>query len=208
MGPWDNELILKKITQGKPFKEVILEEFIIQIKHRVGWWKNGYPEYFAKVLNAPNWIGIHIQINATKFDLNVCKISNFKRELNMKEGWLGRSFNATLPTGEQIEVNAKRFISVKYNEVGAIEYSIKAVNFSGEITFSPYLDAGIENEDSNYNEFFWETLKIVEGINKGCILAKTLKTEFHVATAMEVDFANIMEKVLLQIKYQLLKRKR
>ena len=25
---------------------------------RVGWRKNGYPEYFAKVLNAPNWIGI------------------------------------------------------------------------------------------------------------------------------------------------------
>src|SRR5674476_1052508 len=27
-------------------------------KTRVGWWKNGYPEYFAKVLNAPKWIGI------------------------------------------------------------------------------------------------------------------------------------------------------
>ena len=27
-------------------------------KTRVGWWKNGYPEYFAKVPNAPNWIGI------------------------------------------------------------------------------------------------------------------------------------------------------
>jgi maltose phosphorylase len=25
--------------------------------------KNGYPEYFAKVLNAPNWIGIDIEIN-------------------------------------------------------------------------------------------------------------------------------------------------
>ena len=24
-------------------------------KTRVGWWKNGYPEYFAKVLNAANW---------------------------------------------------------------------------------------------------------------------------------------------------------
>ena len=32
-------------------------------KTRVGWWKNGYPEYFAKVLNAPNWIGIDVKIN-------------------------------------------------------------------------------------------------------------------------------------------------
>ena len=43
-------------------------------KTRVGWWKNGYPEYFAKVLNAPNWIGIHIQINNTNLDLNLCKV--------------------------------------------------------------------------------------------------------------------------------------
>ena len=39
-------------------------------KTRVGWWKNGYPEYFAKVLNAPNWIGLHLQINGELFDLN------------------------------------------------------------------------------------------------------------------------------------------
>lgn len=144
---------------GKTFQGSYIGGIYYPDKTRVGWWKNGYPEYFAKVLNAPNWIGIHIQINATKFDLNVCEISNFRRELNMKEGWLGRSFNATLPTGEQIQVNAKRFISVKYNEVGAIEYSIKAVNFSGEITFSPYLDAGIENEDANYDEFFLGNFK-------------------------------------------------
>jgi len=25
-------------------------------KTKVGWWKNGYPEYFAKVLNSCNWI--------------------------------------------------------------------------------------------------------------------------------------------------------
>ena len=25
-------------------------------KTRVGWWKNGYPEYFAKVLNAVNFL--------------------------------------------------------------------------------------------------------------------------------------------------------
>ena len=158
-------------------------------KTRVGWWKNGYPEYFAKVLNAPNWIGIHIAINGTKLDLNTCEISDFKRELNMKEGWLGRSFNAQLVSGEQIEVTVKRFVSIDFNETGAIEYHIKALNFSGEITYAPYIDAGIENEDSNYDEFFWEILEIVEGENSGCILSKTLKTEFHVSTAMEIALA-------------------
>jgi maltose phosphorylase len=158
-------------------------------KTRVGWWKNGYPEYFAKVLNAPNWIGIGITINNTTLDLNTCKVSYFKRELNMKEGWLARSFMAELPSGELIEVNTKRFISIVYNEVGAIQYSVKAVNFSGEITFSPYVDAGIMNEDTNYDEFFWEISDILESENSGCILSKTLKTAFHVGTSMQVSLA-------------------
>ena len=66
-------------------------------KTRVGWWKNGYPENFAKVLNAPNWIGIKVSVNREYLDLNTCKrVKDFRRELNMKEGWYRRSFVATL----------------------------------------------------------------------------------------------------------------
>ena len=32
-------------------------------KTKVGWWKNGYPESFAKVLNSCNWLGIDIEID-------------------------------------------------------------------------------------------------------------------------------------------------
>src|ERR1700712_846002 len=69
-------------------------------KTRVGWWKNGYPEYFAKVLNAANWIGINVTIDNEKLDLNKCKVSDFKRILNMREGYLQRSFNAELINGK------------------------------------------------------------------------------------------------------------
>ena len=53
-------------------------------KTRVGWWKNGYPEYFAKVLNSPNWIGIDVQVNGNHLDLAKCKVEYFRRVLNMK----------------------------------------------------------------------------------------------------------------------------
>ena len=61
MVPWDNELILKKVIQGQHFEVTSLG--LLPDKTRVGWWKNGYPEYFAKVLNAPSWIGIHVRVN-------------------------------------------------------------------------------------------------------------------------------------------------
>ncbi len=69
-------------------------------KTRVGWWKNGYPEYFAKVLNAPNWIGIDISVDGKPVDLATTPASSFRRVLNMKEGYLERSFRVILSETE------------------------------------------------------------------------------------------------------------
>src|SRR5690606_39221539 len=94
-------------------------------KTRVGWWKNGYPEYFAKVLNAPNWIGIEVEVDGVALDLaKLPKVRDFKRELNMKEGWYGRSFVATMPNGLEVKVEALRFLSLSRDELGAIQYSL------------------------------------------------------------------------------------
>src|SRR5574344_1630254 len=46
-------------------------------KTRVGWWKNGYPEYFAKVLNAIDFIGIKVKINEENIDLATCNFSDY-----------------------------------------------------------------------------------------------------------------------------------
>ena len=155
-------------------------------KTRVGWWKNGYPEYFAKVLNAPNWIGITIFINEEELDLYTCKtVNNFKRELNMKEGWLSRSFTATLQNDIEIEVNVKRFLSLDRDELGAIAYSIKPINSDASVTYRPYIDSGITNEDSNWDDKFWDTLNVSHENNQAFIQAKTMKTDFYTCTFME-----------------------
>lgn len=38
-------------------------------KTRVGWWKIGYPEYFAKVINSTNWIGLRLLFDGEELDL-------------------------------------------------------------------------------------------------------------------------------------------
>ncbi|KKK55188.1 hypothetical protein LCGC14_3077090, partial [marine sediment metagenome] len=110
---------------GETFQGSYIAGVYYPDKTRVGWWKNGYPEYFAKVLNAPNWIGIDISINGETLDLNTCTaVSDFRRELHMKEGWYSRSFKAVLPTGETVSVKAIRFLSLDIDEVGAIRFEI------------------------------------------------------------------------------------
>src|SRR5680860_929981 len=155
-------------------------------KTRVGWWKNGYPEYFAKVLNAPNWIGINVSVNGEALDLNTCKkVADFRRELNMKEVWYGRSFTATLPNEVTIQVNIIRFLSLDLDEVGAIRYEIIPTDADVEVKFHPYLDSGITNEDTNWDDKFWETTELTSKENQAFIQSFTLKTNFQVCTFME-----------------------
>ena len=110
-------------------------------KTKVGWWKNGYPEYFAKVLNAPNWIGINIKVGKTDLDLSKVKVDNFRRVLNMKEGYLKRSFIAEFPNENLIEVTSKRFLSIKEKELGCIKYEIRSISTKDNITIKPFIDA-------------------------------------------------------------------
>ncbi len=155
-------------------------------KTRVGWWKNGYPEYFAKVLNAPNWIGIDIFLNGESLDLHTCKeVREFRRELNMQEGWYCRSFKAMLANGLEIGVKVTRFLSLDFDEVGAINYEITPLNEDAEIVFSPYLDSGITNEDTNWDDQFWNTTKVSSENHQAFIEAHTMKTNFATCTFME-----------------------
>lgn len=165
-------------------------------KTKVGWWKNGYPEYFAKVLNAPNWIGINIYVNETALDLHKCtSVENFRRELNMKEGWLGRSYEATLSNGIKVEVKALRFLSIVNDELGAIKFEVKPLNASANIRFEPYLDGSITNTDANWEERFWETLEVKTEEDKGFLVSKTHKTGFHVGTYMQSEIFKNEERI-------------
>jgi maltose phosphorylase len=164
-------------------------------KTRVGWWKNGYPEYFAKVLNAPNWIGIHISIEGQKLDLAKCKVEDFRRVLDMKTGLLSRSFVATLGDGKKVKVDARRFCSMANGEIGAIRYAITPLNFSAKIVLSVYVDADVVNKDANYDEKFWEEIYKDASEGKAIVTAQTKKTFFQVTTGMRYSVESEGKKV-------------
>jgi len=154
-------------------------------KTRVGWWKNGYPEYFAKVLNAANWIGIDVNIDGEQLDLAKSEVSNFRRELNMKEGYLKRTFSAKTAGGKEVDVEAIRFCSMADDETGVIRYAINPLNFSGPVTITPFIDGDIKNKDSNYDEKFWDEVTKGSWSDGGYVRLRTKKTGFEVATGQK-----------------------
>ena len=156
-------------------------------KTRVGWWKNGYPEYFAKVLNAPKWIGIDVAVNGKLLDLATAKIISFKRTLNMKEGWLEKQFSIAVSKNKILEFHSRRFLSMSEPDIGVIKYSVRSLDFEGTVELKPYIDANVKNEDANYGIKFWKEVDREAYEGAGIIVSRTLKTDFHVATGMCYD---------------------
>ncbi|MBS0010860.1 MAG: glycoside hydrolase family 65 protein, partial [Bacteroidales bacterium] len=167
-------------------------------KTRVGWWKIGYPEYFAKVLNSPNWIGIDVSINDEQLDLAKCKILSFRRELNMKEGLLSRIFSVRMQSGIVAEVSASRFLSLDNHELGAIRYSVKLPEKGARICFTPYIDGKVVNEDSNYGDVFWDESSRSTDNGNAVLVTTTRKTNFTVAFA--IDYALYRDNKEMDIK--------
>jgi maltose phosphorylase len=153
-------------------------------KTRVGWWKNGYPEYFAKVLNAPSWIGIDIMVNRKPLDLATSEIVSFRRILDMKEGYLERQFTLKIQGNKTIEVNARRFLSMRDPDLGLIKYNIRSVDFDGSLSYSVYLDSDVKNRDTNFGKKFWKEVSREVNADSGILINRTMKTGFHVATGM------------------------
>ena len=92
-------------------------------KTRVGWWKNGYPQYFGKAINAVRLMGIHVSIDDVPLDLHKAEILSFERELDMENGIFSRRFAVKTPKGT-VRITAERFVSLAQKELLAISYAI------------------------------------------------------------------------------------
>jgi maltose phosphorylase len=102
----------------------------------------------------------------------------------MKEGWYNRSFEATLKNDIVISVNVRRFLSIDIDEVGVIKYEITPLNKGAVITYKPYVDAGVTNEDANWEEKFWEIIDVQNSGNQAFVTSRTFKTHFVATTFM------------------------
>ncbi|GHU82969.1 maltose phosphorylase [Clostridia bacterium] len=159
-------------------------------KTRVGWWKNGYPEYFGKVVNAANLIEIGVTVDGVPIDLFQNEVVSFYRELDMEHGLLLRRATVRLPGGE-VHLEVERFLSIARKELLAIRYRVTP-SFDAAVAFTPALDANVRNEETNYDEIFWETRG--EGFDggDGFVRARTRENpfgapRFDLAAAMRVS---------------------
>ncbi|MDA3823898.1 MAG: family 65 glycosyl hydrolase domain-containing protein, partial [Bacteroidales bacterium] len=98
-----------------------------------------------------------------------------------------RIFTVKIADNKELEVHAKRFLSIVEDEIGAIKYSVKPLNFNAHISFTPYLDGNVKNQDSNYNEVFWDLKDAKVEKDMTYLVSQTRKSEFRISVAMKYD---------------------
>ncbi|MEB3376460.1 glycoside hydrolase family 65 protein [Pediococcus pentosaceus] len=147
-------------------------------KTRVGWWKNGYPDYFGKVVNAVNFIKMHVKINGEVIDLAKDQFSDFELNLDMKKALLTRSFTVTKGDAK-VAVKFERFLSVAQQELSVQRVTVQNVGSNKvDLVIDSAIDGGVKNEDANYDERFWEVLSTEQGTDSGNVLAETTPNPF------------------------------
>lgn len=151
-------------------------------KTRVGWWKNGYPEYFAKVLNAAFWIGVEVQVDGEPLDLARVEVLDFYRELDMRRSVLTRRMRVRMRNGAEVAVEAERFLPLLRREAGVVRYGVAPLNRAVEVSLTPFIDADVRNADANYDEKFWEPVFTEDDVTQ----SRTRKSGFEAAWAQAV----------------------
>lgn len=147
-------------------------------KTRVGWWKNGYPDYFGKVVNAVNFIKMHVKINGEVIDLAKDQFSDFELNLDMKKALLTRSFTVTKGDAK-VAVKFERFLSVAQQELSVQRVTVQNVGSNKvDLVIDSAIDGDVKNEDANYDERFWEVLSTEQETDSGNVLAETTPNPF------------------------------
>lgn len=145
-------------------------------KTRVGWWKNGYPLYFGKAINALNYVKADIYVDGNQVDLAKNTVKDFQITLDMKHGILERTF-----TVFGVMFKIKRLVSVAFKELSVIHYEFFSTDGkSHQIKFDSSIDADVTNEDANYDEKFWQVLNKKNELNSSFIATQTIKNNFGV----------------------------
>ena len=145
-------------------------------KTRVGWWKIGYPEYFGKAINALNFVKAIIQIDGVTVDLATVPYTDFEVSLDMQAGVLHRQFTVN---GVQVQVD--RFISVATKELADLRWSFTAIDGqTHDVQLTALIDGDVVNEDSNYDEKFWDVLDAEVTNDTAFLMTRTVPNPFGV----------------------------
>lgn len=162
----------------------------------------GLTEEKQTIVNVADTQGIELYVCGERFSLFEGKVLSKKRWLDMERGITCREILWQSPEGRKVELLIKRMCSFTILPLFAIEYSVRAVNFNGEVSirsshtgkvmnyFNPK-DPRVAGEACKH--MYTENVEL-EG-ELSVISATTSKSKLRAVTAVSHDFSREVKSV-------------
>lgn len=152
------------------------------------------------LVNWPNWICLSFRHeNDEWLDLSQVEIVSYQQELNLKCGLLNRNIVFRDKYGRESSLDTSRLVSMNNKHVGAIKWSLRALNWSGRIDIKSWIDGAVDNSGVNrYRELNRKHHKVRQSgnINQESFYLETATNESQIVMAQAVR--NRVSKTILK----------
>ena len=133
------------------------------------------------IINVTDAQKIELWLDEEKFSIFQGSVTFYERKLDMKEGIVTRTIGWQSSKGHEIRLTIQRLTSFIQKELFIIRYSIKSINFQGQIKLKSSLinrapSTEPENSDMRLgksDQMFLDTKEIFETDNIGYVVSKT-----------------------------------
>lgn len=169
----------------------------------------GIVDFTEYMVNSVDWLYTRICVDGEELEISKADISEFVRELDMRNGVLTRSFIWNLLNGKKIKVVFERILSMTDVQVGAQRVKLTALNFDGDVEINSGLD--FSNPHCMQKMNMWEIKDILHKSGKNAfagIEGETLHTQQRVFSACAIkadvnEFYNVKEEKKAVVKFNL-----
>ena len=117
-----------------------------------------------ELANVPDWLVIKLFVNGERFRLDLGKVLEYRRTLDMQKGVISRHVRWESPSGIRLSISIERFVSLADEHVGCIRYSVTAEEQPGAAEKGATggididLRATLNTAMGNYDLMHWETI--------------------------------------------------
>lgn len=120
----------------------------VREKEVYAWKRACHPTYSHCIVNTVNWLDIGVEIGGESFRMDTAEVSGYRRSLDMKEGMLSRQLVFKTKDGADTALTWERLVSHADRHIGAIRFTMTALNHSKPVKISMALDGRKENHSS------------------------------------------------------------
>ena len=141
------------------------------------------------LVNFPNGFALGFRIAGQDwFDARTVKLLSYRQELDLRRGMLFRSIRFEDGKGRRSTLEERRLVSMGDMHLGALELSLTAENWSGNVTVRSAIDGRVVNAGAKlYRQFNNRHLEPLAGDFVGedsvFLLVRTSQSNLHVAQA-------------------------